>query len=261
MARAPRPAASGAYLILDDESDPGAFGFAARVGPNEIPAEQKKVIAAATEHYGRILEYIETKPEQNQWLLGLRQIVSLGAVQEEADPASALTQIKARDKLLEERLGAFLSPARNRLVRAAAVVFALAVALGIGLRLVPSGDALKFDPVLIASYAFAVAGSMPALVIQYLVAIRNVTPKTYAELKSDLSSPALDTLACAIMCIIVVALLATGAIAVNVKGLETKDVESSVRTAVVVGIICGLASRRLGPVLLGLGARLTSRLK
>jgi hypothetical protein len=261
MGRVPRPAASGAYIIVDDESDPFTFRFAPRVGPNEIPAEQKKVIAAATEHYGSILEFIETEPEQNEWLDDLKQIVSLGTVQQQADPVGALAQIKARDKLLTERLSEFLRSARNRLVRAAAVVFALAVMLGIGLRHLSPGDGLKFDPAAIASYAFAVAGSMPALIIQYLVAIRNVTPKTYAELKSDLSSPALDTLACAIMCVIVVALLATGAIAVNVKGLETKDVESNVRTAVVVGIICGLASRRLGPVLLGLGAKLTSRWK
>ena len=124
----------------------------------------------------------------------------------------------------------------------------------------PSVGTLKFDPIGIANYALAVAGSMPALVIQYLVAIKAVTPKTYKVLKSDLSSPVLDILACAMMCIIVVALLASEAIIINVKGLETKDVESNVRTAVVVGIICGLTSRRLGPVLLGLGTRLASRL-
>jgi hypothetical protein len=130
--------------------------------------------------------------------------------------------------------------------------------LGIALRLVP-GDTLKLDSIAIASYAFAVAWSMPGLVIQYLVAVKNVTPNTYAELKSDLSSPAVDTLACAIMCIIVVALLASGAVAVNIKGLESKDVESNARTAAVVGIICGLASRRLGPILVRFAARFTLR--
>ncbi|MGY3149321.1 hypothetical protein ACVWYQ_006320 [Bradyrhizobium sp. USDA 3397] len=260
MAKAPRPAASGAYIIVDDDGDSGAFRFAPR-GGNEIPADQKKVIATATEHYARILEYIESESEQNEWLSDLKQIVSLGAVQENADPASALAQIRGRDKLLEERLATFLRPARNRLVKAAGVVFALAVALGISLRLVSWSYAPQLDLASIASYAFAVASSMPALVIQYLVAIRNVSPKTYAELKFDLSSAALDTLACAIMCVIVVALFASGAVAVNIKGLETKDVESNVRTAIVVGIICGLASRRLGPALLGLGARLTTRLR
>ena len=147
------------------------------------------------------------------------------------------------------------------MIRAAAMVGACALIVGLGLRFLPLGGAPSFDPVPMANYAFAVAASMPALVIQYLVAIKIVTPKTYAELKSDLSNPALDTFACAIMCVIVVALFATGAIAINIKGLETKDVESNVRTAVVIGILCGLASRRLGPVLLGLGTKLTSRLK
>jgi hypothetical protein len=259
MARAPRPVASGAYVIVDNENDPGAFWFAPRVGPNEIPAEQKNVIAAATAHYTSILDYIQTKSEQNEWLDVLKKIVSLGAVQAKADPASALAQIKARERLLTERLGEFLYPARNRLVRVAAAVSALAIMLGISLRLAPAGAALNVVPV--ASYAFAVAGAMPALIIQYLVAIRNVTPKTYGELKSDLSSPTVNTLACVIMCVIVVVLLATGAIAVNVKGLETKEVESNVRIAIVVGIICGLTSRRLGPILLGFGAKLMPQRK
>ena len=48
------------------------------------------------------------------------------------------------------------------------------------------------------------------------------------------------------MCVIVVAFLASGAISVKHQRLGTKDVEANVRSAVVVGIICGLALRRLG---------------
>jgi hypothetical protein len=262
MARAPQRVASGAYVIVDNEDDPGAFWFAPRVAPEEIPPEQKKVIGAAIEHYRNIIEYIETKSVQNEWLENLRQIASLGAVQQEGlDPPGALEQIKNREKLLKERLGNFLRPARDRLVRSAAIVFALAMICGVGLRWMTPGEAVKFDPGRLSNYAFAIAGAMPALVIQYLGAIKYVTAKSYAELKSDLWSPALDTLACAIMCVFVVALLATGAIAVNIKGLETKDVEANVRTAVVVGIICGLASRRLGPALLGLGTKVISRIR
>lgn len=260
MTRGTRLPASGAYVIVDNVADPGTYRFAPR-DPNQTPADQKKVIAAATDHYANVLEYIESKSEQNEWINNLKQMVSLGAVQQEVDPPGAFDQIKARDKLLKDRLTPYLAPARNRLIRAAAVVFIIAVALGIGIRTAPTSDAIQVDPVRIANYIFAIAGSMPAMIIQYLVAIRYVTPKNYAELKSDLASPELDTLACAIMCIIVVAFLASGAITVNIKGLETKDVELNVRTAVVVGIICGLASRRLGPLLLGLGARLASRLK
>lgn len=261
MPRGTRVPASGAYVIVDNVADPGTYRFAPRFAPNLIPADQKKVIAAATDHYANVLEYIERQSDQNEWLDSLKQIVSVGAVQQEVDPIGACEQIKAREKLLKDKLVPFLAPARNRLIWAAVVVFAIASAIGIGIRIAPLGDELNIDPVRISNHAFAVAWSMPALIIQYLVAIRYVTPKTYAELKSDLSNPVLETLACAIMCVIVVALLATGAIAINIKGLETKDVELNTRTAVVVGIICGLASRRLGPVLLGLGAKLASRLK
>jgi hypothetical protein len=256
-----RPAASGAYAIVDDPTDPGTFRFAPRVPPEQIPADQKKVIAAATDHYANVLEYIESENEQNNWLNNLKQIVSLGAVQPQAHPVGALDQIKSRDKLLKEKLAPYLYPARGRLIRVAVIVGLVALSLGLGLRFLSWRFGLEFDTGPISNYAFAVAASMPALVVQYLVAIRNVTPKTYAELRLDLASPALDALACAIMCAIVVALFASGAIAVNIKGLETKDVETNVRTAIVVGIICGLASRRLGPTLLGLGARFTSRLK
>jgi len=245
MPRTPTPAALGAYVIVDDADDPGAFSFAPRVPPSEIPAAQTKVIAAATAHYTNILAYIEGASEQNQWLSNLKKSVSLGAVQAEADPATALEQIKRSDQLLADKLAEFLRPARNRLLLVTGVIFAVAIAVGF------FGSASGVS----ASYAFAVAASMPGLIIQYLVAIKNVTPKTFRELKSDLSSPMVDTLGCAIMCVIVVVLLASGAVAVNIKGMETKDVETSVRTAVVVGIICGLTSRRLGPSLLGIGAK------
>lgn len=254
MAREPRQIAPGAYVIVDDESDPGTFSFAPR-------AAQKKVVAAATEHYANILQYIDAEPEQDEWLAALKQIVSLGAVQQQPDPLGAQEQIRKRDKLLKDRLAPFLFPARDRLIVAASVIFAAAVVFGFTLRAMSWGDAHGLDSAAIASYAFAVAGSMPALVIQYLVAIRNVTPTTFAELKSDLSSPAVDALACSIMCVIVVALLASGAVAINIRGLETNGIESNIRTAVIVGIICGLTSRRLGPMLLGLGTKLTSRLK
>lgn len=241
----------GCYVIVDDEDDPGAFSFAPRMAASKIPAAQTKVIAAATQHYASILDYISGKPEQNEWLDNLKKIVSLGVAQAEADAEGALSQIKQRDRLLEQRLTRFLEPDRNRLIYVASSVLAMAATTGVCLRyLTPSS--IEISP----NYAFAVAAAMPALLVQYLVAIKRVTPKSYMELKADLSSPAVDTLACAIMCMIVVLLLDSGAIAINLKGLETEQVESNLRTAVLVGIICGLTSRRLGPVLLGFGAKL-----
>lgn len=254
----PKP---GAYVIVDDPDDPFAFSFAPRVAPGDIPPEQKKVISAATEHYTKILDLVEDEKAQNDWLLALKQIVSLGAVQPETDPAGALAQIKKRDDELVKGLRSFLEPAVIRFVKAAARLVGLSAAIGIALRLVPPEWVPKFDVAVMSNYALAGAASLVALILQYYVAAKLVTLKSYPELKADLSSPVLDVLACFIMCVIVIALLASGAVSINIKGLETSGVETNARTAIVVGLICGLSSRRLGPVLLNFALRVAQRLR
>ena len=63
------------------------------------------------------------------------------------------------------------------------------------------------------------------------IARRNVTPKTFPDLKADLASPRTDVLSCVLMCVVTVTLLATGALAINIKGLETKDVATNAYVA------------------------------
>jgi hypothetical protein len=260
MAKTPQPAL-GAYVIVDSQVDPGAFEFAPRDATTPIPKEQKKVIAAATEHYARVLDAVDDLTEQNAWLADLKKIVSLGAAQANPDPATALKQIKDRNSELDKRLRSFLTPGLNGLLKLCGIVFGLSVAIAAAGRLVPSELAPKIDLITVSNYAVAVAASMLALMLQNTVAVKNVTAKTFLELKGDLATPRTDVLACLVTCIIVVTLLATGAVAINIKGLETKEVTSSAYVAVVVGVICGLSARRLGPMLIALAGKLAGRIR
>lgn len=260
MTTAPQPV-PGAYVIVDSTTDAGAFWFAVRDPTVPIPKEQKKVIAAATEHYSRVLDAIDDETDQNTWLADLKKIVHLGAVQTNPDPATALKQIKDRNGELDKRLRWLLEPGLRGMVKLGLGFFGVGVVIAVGGRFVPPEFVPKLDPIIISNYATALAASMLALTLQYTVAVKNVTPKSFPDLKSDLAAPGTDVLACLLICLIVVTLLATGAVAINIKGLETKDVTTNAYVALVVGLICGLSSRRLGPALVTLAGKLAGRFR
>jgi hypothetical protein len=55
-----------------------------------------------------------------------------------------------------------------------------------------------------------------------------------------------DILSGLLICVILVTLLSTGAIAIHIKGKETQEVTTNSYVVLVVGLVCGLSTRRLG---------------